>query len=95
MEMNPSSANRIGSRLADDIAGSDWLILNRAYDNVIEPNASGSLGPDDPNEIVRTQFSLRVEVGSLLVYERSSRVKSVSARENAATDDSLVGNPGR
>jgi hypothetical protein len=95
MEMNPSSANRIGSRLADDIAGSDWLILNRDYDNLIEPNASGSLGPDDPNEIVRTRFTLRAEVGSLLVYERSSRVKLGSSRENAATDDSLVANPGR
>ena len=56
LEMNPLSANRPGSRLATDIASADWLVLNRAWDDWDEPNASRQYGSDEANEVVRTQF---------------------------------------
>lgn len=52
LEMNPMSANRPGSRLPSDIAGADWLILNRQH----EPGASGVTPAVDPVLVVQNQF---------------------------------------
>ena len=56
IEMDPGVANAPGSRLADDVAGADWLILSRVWEGWTEPNSSSVLGPDRPNEVVRDQF---------------------------------------
>jgi hypothetical protein len=70
LEMNPGSANRPNSRLAADIRTADWLILNRVYDNWNEPNSSSRNGPDDPNEVVRTEFIRSGEFGDYLLFRR-------------------------
>jgi hypothetical protein len=72
LEMNPGSANRSNSRLASDIRTADWLILNRAYDDWREENSSGRNGSDEPNLVVRTEFTLSGEFGDYLLYRRKS-----------------------
>jgi hypothetical protein len=70
LEMNPFSANRPGSRLAADIATSDWLVLNPDWDTWDEPNRSTEYGSDAPNRVVRDRFELRGKIGGYLVFHR-------------------------
>ncbi|MEX0848409.1 MAG: hypothetical protein WD023_11590, partial [Ilumatobacteraceae bacterium] len=56
IEMDPGLADAPGSRLADDVATADWLILSRIWDGWLEPNASMDFGSDVPNQVVRDQF---------------------------------------
>jgi hypothetical protein len=72
LEMNPGSANRPNSRLASDIRTADWLILNRAYDNWREPNSSSRNGSDEPNVVVRAEFTVCGEFGDYLLFRRKS-----------------------
>jgi hypothetical protein len=72
LEMNPGSANRPNSRLASDIRKADWLILNRAYDDWREENSSVNNGSDEPNLVVRADFTLFGEFGDYLLYRRRS-----------------------
>ena len=72
LEMNPGSANRANSRLASDIRTADWLILNRLYDNWREPNSSSSNGSDEPNAVVRAEFTLCGEFGPYLLFRHQS-----------------------
>ncbi len=70
LEMNPLSANRPNSRLASDVASADWLVLNRIWDDVDEPNLCRQHGSDEPNEVVRQQFDLCARVLPLEIYRR-------------------------
>lgn len=79
LEMNPLSANRVGSRLASDVESADWLILNRAWDAIEEPNASMRFGPDAPNLVVQTQFEQCGEFGTYLLYRHNPRTKTASS----------------
>ena len=56
IEMDPGMANAPNSGLADEVAASDWLILSHVWDAWDEPNDSRVLGPDEPNDVVRTRF---------------------------------------
>jgi hypothetical protein len=72
IEMDPGLANEEGSRLADDVASADWVILTGFWNGWREPNSSMDFGSDAPNEVVATQFC---EVGSfeeglILLYRR-------------------------
>lgn len=73
MEMNPMTANREGSGLADELRDADWLILTTKWDDWNEPNESAKLGPSEPNEVVRDAFCLRFESGEYRLYERCDR----------------------
>jgi hypothetical protein len=70
MELNPGTANREGSGLADELREADWLILTSEWDNWSEPNDSMDFGPSEPNEVVRDDFCLRLERGQYRLYER-------------------------
>ena len=59
IEMDPGLADTAGSRLADDVASADWLVLTRFWSGWIEPNESVAFGPDAPNQIVEDNFCLR------------------------------------
>lgn len=72
LEMNPLSANRPNSRLAADIQGADWLVLDQALDNWNEPNRSMEFGSDTPNAVVRDQFELAKQAGTYLLYRRKT-----------------------
>jgi hypothetical protein len=73
LEMNPGTANREGSGLADELRQADWLILTSEWDNWDEPNESSKLGPAEPNEVVRDDFCLRLERREYRLYERCDR----------------------
>lgn len=64
IEMDPGIADAEGSRLADDVASADWLILSNVWTNWAEPNDSDRLGPDTPNQVVRDQFCLVDDYGA-------------------------------
>ena len=72
LEMNPLSANRPASRLADDIMSSNWLVLDRAIDTWGEKNRSLEFQSDVPNQVVREKFQLLNEFGPYLVFHRKS-----------------------
>jgi multisubunit Na+/H+ antiporter MnhB subunit len=61
IEMDPGVANAEGSRLADDVASADWLLLSGLWDGWREPNASVDYGSDAPNQVIRDHFC---QVGS-------------------------------
>ncbi len=73
MEMNPGTANREGSGLADELREADWLILTSEWDNWKEPNDSMDFGSPEPNEVVRDDFCVRDERGQYRLYERCDR----------------------
>jgi hypothetical protein len=54
--MDPGVANKEGSRLADDVADADLVILSRVWDDWDEPNDSRAVGSDAPNEELREHF---------------------------------------
>jgi hypothetical protein len=70
LEMNPFSANRPGSRLAKDIKTADWLILNRLWDTVEPFNRAAEFGSDEPNAVVRENFTQVGEYGSYALFRR-------------------------
>jgi hypothetical protein len=70
LEMNPLSANRPGSRLSADLLSADWLILDHRLDDWNEPNESSRFGPDAPNQVVQSNFELRVRRGSYDLYRK-------------------------
>jgi hypothetical protein len=73
LEMNPQSANRPGSRLGDDIASADWLVLNHEFDTWNEPNQSAKFASDAPMQVVRDQFELCGQYGTRDLYRRRIR----------------------
>jgi hypothetical protein len=70
LEMNPGSANRLNSRLAEDIASADWLVLSHEFDGWNEPNESIKPGSDQPMRVVHDQFELCGQYGSHDLYRR-------------------------
>jgi hypothetical protein len=56
IEMDPGLANAEGSRLADDLASADWVILTGLWDGWMEPNSSMDFGSDAPNQVLRDRF---------------------------------------
>lgn len=70
LEMNPRTANRDGSGLADDLRTADVLILNRRWDVSAEPNDSNRPGPSEPNAVVRRDFDVVLRTGPYAVLLR-------------------------
>jgi len=56
IEMDPGVANANGSRLADDLASADVVILSSIWDNWDEPNDSRDLGSRKPEEVLKRDF---------------------------------------
>ena len=61
IEMDPGLANVPGSRLASEVASSDWVILTGFWDGWREPNSSMDFGSDVPNQVLHDDFC---EVGN-------------------------------
>jgi hypothetical protein len=75
LEMNPGSTNAPGSRLAGEVANSDWLILDRGWDLIHEPNKSSEYGSDEPNQVVRQKFDFWGEFGPYVLL-RNRRLRN-------------------
>ncbi|MEA3184725.1 MAG: hypothetical protein QOJ74_1202 [Ilumatobacteraceae bacterium] len=56
IEMDPGLANAPGSRLASEVASSDWVILTSFWAGWREPNSSMNYGSDVPNQVLRDKF---------------------------------------
>ena len=56
IEMDPGLANAPGSRLASEVASSDWVILTGFWDGWREPNSSMDFGSDVPNQVLHKNF---------------------------------------
>jgi 4-amino-4-deoxy-L-arabinose transferase-like glycosyltransferase len=56
IEMDPGLANAAGSRLASEVASSDWVILTSFWDGWREPNSSMDFGSDVPNQVLARDF---------------------------------------
>jgi hypothetical protein len=61
--MDPGVANAEGSRLADDLASADIVILSSIWGNWDEPNDSRKVGSDQPVKVLERDFC---EVGNYL-----------------------------
>jgi hypothetical protein len=77
IEMDPGVANAEDSGMAEELRAADLVILSSIRDDWVEPNDSRDFGPEEPNEIVRTQFCLVRSFGTGLfgrglyeLYER-------------------------
>jgi branched-subunit amino acid transport protein len=70
MELNPHTANRPDSGLAEDVRRANILILSTAYDFWLERNSSREYGSPVPNRIVRHRFCARGTYGFFRVLER-------------------------
>ncbi len=56
IEMDPGLANAAGSRLADDLATADFVILTAFWAGWREPNSSMDFGSPEPNEVLAERF---------------------------------------
>jgi hypothetical protein len=56
VEMDPGLADAEGSRLADDLASADYVVLTAFWAGWNEPNASMDFGSPVPNEILAERF---------------------------------------
>lgn len=71
IEMDPFDSEP-GSRLPDDVASADWLILSNVWHLWLEPNDSRLYGSDAANQVVRRDFcevGHFGEIDSLPMYE--------------------------
>ena len=73
LEMNPGSANRTGSRLAQDIASADLVVLTSKYDKWNEPNESVRAGDTSSNQIVENKFCLHSIHGEYSIYLKCTK----------------------
>jgi hypothetical protein len=80
IEMDPGLADTAGSRLADDVASADWLILTNFWTGWYEPNASIHFGSDAPNQVVADHFCKVGDYDNALVllYQRCDKGDGVS-----------------
>ncbi len=80
IEMDPGLADRGGSRLADDVASADWLILTNFWTGWYEPNASTEFGSQAPNQAVADQFCLvgNYDDALVLLYRKCDKGDGVS-----------------
>lgn len=72
IEMDPGLANAEGSRLADDVASADFVILTGLWAGWNEPNTSMEFGSDAPNQVIRDEFCVvdRWEDDQAVLYRR-------------------------
>jgi hypothetical protein len=102
IEMDPGLADQEGSRLADDVASADWLLLTNFWTGWYEPNASSNFGSDQPNQVVADRFCLvgSYENALVLLYRACEQGDGVSpagigigAERRASLDHELAERP--
>ena len=81
IEMDPGVANAEDSGLADELRAADIVILSSIRDDWNEPNESDRFGPDEPNQIIATEFCLVRSFGTGLygrgLYELYTRCTNI------------------
>lgn len=74
IEMNPLSANRLNSRLANDIATADWIILDSELSAFHEANASEQLGPNAPLIVIQDHFIQVAQLDQFSIFRRRTNL---------------------
>lgn len=72
IEMDPGLANAPDSMLADEMAGTDWVLLTSIWDGWVEPNTSVEPGNPAPVRVLEEKFCLVREYpeGLVELYRR-------------------------
>lgn len=70
LELNPNSANRPGTRLTNDLAHADWLLLSSEWDQSDDATSGALDGDSRPNAIVRKNFLRVADYGLWNLYHR-------------------------
>ncbi len=70
LELNPGTANRVGSSLAGDLKRADVLLLTTRYDRWNEPNDSTKPGSRAPSAVVARRFCRIAGSGTYTVLRR-------------------------
>jgi hypothetical protein len=73
IELNPGSANQLGTRLTEDLKHAHWLLLSAEWDHWVEANSSREHGDSRPNQVVRTSFELIAQYGVWELYRRRAK----------------------
>jgi hypothetical protein len=83
LEISPGSANREGTRLAQDLASADLVILTDRYSGWKEPNASRFAGDVDPMRVLRSRFCPTVRFGEWTLLKRCTDLRQEDVRPAA------------
>ena len=70
LEMNPGVANGRDSRLASELGQDRFLVLTNRYDDIYDPDSATRVGPDAPNQVVKTKFRKVGSWGPWTLYQR-------------------------
>jgi hypothetical protein len=70
IEMDPGIADADDSGLADEVAGSDWVILSDAWSEWEEPNDSAGSGSDEPNRVIERSYCVVEDAGMFALLRR-------------------------
>ena len=70
IEMNPNSANRLGTRLTQDLEAADWLLLSEEWNLPGQWDAVGA-GDSRPNAVVRRHFHEVSRFGAWRLYQHT------------------------
>lgn len=73
LEMNPGSANRDGTVLAEEVTRADWVILNSVFRSWNEPNTSVEPGDQRADASLKEHFRIAARSGPFLVLCRKDR----------------------
>ena len=76
IEMDPGVANADDSKLADDLRGSDLVILSKVWRYFHEPNDSEKLGSAEPNKVLRERFCTVLDYELYELLERCDRAEA-------------------
>jgi hypothetical protein len=77
LELNPGSANRPGSRLAREIREGDWVVVNRHWSRVREPNEGWKPGDPAIDIAFRERFRMVYESPLYRVFLREDRTREL------------------
>jgi len=78
LEMDPPFS-RPSSRLAEDVASADYLVLSTRWDRWEEPNGSSRYGSDRANRVVASAFYRLASFGTYSVWRRRPQRSTAAA----------------
>lgn len=72
LELNPLLTNSETSGIDQQIARSQWVLLNQIYDHFFEANRSSEYGSSKPNNVLKSRFHETLRSGPFILYRIST-----------------------